>query len=268
MPLLIIGVIGIAVGGYYLLSHQQGPGAAQFQDATGVTQARTNGPIPGTTPPSPSTPINATTASIVSTAGATGLGFATMAASSAGVTALGAATLGVGAVIGIGLTLWMGHVQRAKNARDENAVLNQLVPAFSQSLLTEFDALNKKQVSPTTVLQDLEQIRQTYWGAIAPYQTKTGQHTHPCAPLQQSDALNTGEYAPGCYPWISATKQTTPCDKSCTAGCCVGCDYVEPTICAAKAIIMNGGGTIKTHAVGGSKYGYAGQPSFTLSWVQ
>lgn len=265
MGLLVIAAIGIAVGGYYLL-HAQGPGAAAFQQTANnlAIQARTGNVTPGTVPP-PGTAFSGgdmasaqTTQAVVGTTAAAGLGFAAMAASSAGITALGAATLGIGAIVGIGLTLWMGHVVRAKNARDENAAVNILGPGFTDAFQKEFAALNAGQVSPTTALNDLEQIRQTYWSAIAQYQTKTGQHTHPCVALPA-----------GCDKGLNSAGQViqiTKCDKSCTVGCCIGCNVIEIAVCKGKQAIMNGGGTFTVGAAAGSKYGYVGSPKYTISY--
>lgn len=259
MEFLLIGVLG--AGAIYYWMTRSSAGVAQM-NAT-VNQLRTSGPVPGTVPvgavpPGTSTPGGTpgpnTTAAIVSTGTGAGLGLAAMAAAPAGITALGAATLGIGAVIGIGLTLWMGHLARAKGARDENAALNILVPGFQQSVQAEFQALNAGQASPTTALQDLETIRTSFWTAIAKYQTGPGQHTHPCTPIASGGCDRGDGYG------------ITPCDKSCTAGCCIGCDAVEPIICNAKSIIMAGGGSFKTPVIGGSKYGYTGSASYVLSY--
>jgi hypothetical protein len=275
MPLIIIGVLGAAVIGYYLTKGAvtASPAVPSNYPAPPMLSVRNVGAVPGTVPPGVSTPgVGAsgvapnTTAALIGTAGAAGASLATMAGTTAGITALGAATVGIGVVIGIGLALWMGHLARVKGAKDENAVLNELVPNFSKCLIAEMDALNQGKVAPAAALQDLETIRSTYWGAIAPYQKGPGQHTHPCGALS-FDADPRGTYSPGCSPVLSTGKNTTVCDKSCTAGCCIGCDYVEPAICSAKYIIQNGGGTVKVAAVGGSKYGYTGQPGFTLTYT-
>lgn len=274
MPLLFVGVVGAAVIGYYFLA-QKG-GAQQYQTTAdtipGVIQARTNGPVPGTIPPGVQTPgMGAsgqgpnTSGAVIGSATGAGLGLASYAALPGAMTALGVATIGIGAVVGIGLALWMAHLARVKGAKDENAVLNTLVPGFTEAMIKEFQDLNSGRISPTTALSDLEQIRITYWGAIGPYQKGPGQHTHPCAPLS-TFADPRGTFTSGCSPIASAGKNTTPCDKTCTAGCCIGCDAIEPTICSAKTIIMMGGGSFKVAPIGGSKFGYAGQPGYTLAW--
>jgi hypothetical protein len=272
MEIFLVALLAVGATYFYVTRQPGVPGASQTY---APYQVRNQGPVIGTTPPGVSLPGQSvegpgpnTAQSLVGTAGSTGLGFATMASTTAGVTALGAATLGVGAIIGVGFALWQAHAARVKGAKDENAVLNELVPNFSKALIAEFNALNAGQISPTTALQDLEGIRTTYWQAIASYQKGPGQHTHPCNALRQDDPLHTGEYAPGCIPWNSAKLQTTPCDKTCTAGCCIGCDYVEPAICAAKWLIQQmGGGTVKLHGVGAGPYGYSGQPGFSLTYV-
>jgi len=273
MPLLIVGFLGVAVIGYYLTRSSAGV-LASTGAPPALLSGRNTGPIPGTVPPGSQLPGQGasgvapnTSASVIGTTGAAASGLAAYAALPGAMTTLGIATIGIGAVVGVGLALWMAHLARVKGAKDENAVLNELVPNFSKCLIAEFDALNNDKVSAAAALQDLETIRTSYWAAIAPYQKGPGQHTHPCSPLAETDALNTGEYAPGCIPWKSATMQTTPCGISCTAGCCVGCDYVEPAICSAKYLIQSGGGAIKVHAVGGSKYGYTGQAGFTLVYA-
>jgi hypothetical protein len=281
MGLAIIAALGVVVVGYYVIN--KGGGFAGFQSAAGSGQpglifARTTGPQPGTIPAGVSLPGQSaegpgpnTSGAIVTTAAGFGAGLVAMAGTTAGVTALGAATLGIGAVVGIGLALWMAHAARVKGAKDENAVLNELVPNFSNCLQKEFAALNAGQVSPTTALQDLEGIRTTYWQAIAPYQKGPGQHTHPCNPLTNQPDSRGNYYAPqaNCSQTNKANRysQATVCDNSCTAGCCIGCDYVEPAICSAKYLIQSGGGTMNFPSVAGSKYGYSGQSAFSVNYT-
>jgi hypothetical protein len=257
LEFLLIGVLG--AGAIYYWMTRPSMGVSQMQATT--NQLRSSGPVPGTVPPGVQTPGQGvsgqgpnTTAALVSTGSGVGLGLAGMAATTAGITTLGAATLGIGAIIGVGLVLWQGHLARAKGAKDENAALNVLVPGFQGSVQAEFDALNGGQVSPTTALQDLEAIRVSYWAAIAPYQKGAGQHTHPCTPNPAGRCDRGDGYG------------ATKCDKTCTAGCCVGCGAIEPIICNAKSIIMAGGGSFKTPVIGGSKYGYSGSPSYVLSY--
>lgn len=265
MGLLIVAAIGIAVTGYYILN-ANGPGVASMKASASnlLAQDRTGTLAPGTTPPAGvaqpgrDAPSTALTSTLVSTGAATGLGFAAMAAAPAGITALGAATLGIGAIVGIGLVLWTQHVMRAKNARDENAAVNILGPGFTEAFQKEFMVLNAGQISPTTALSDLEQIRQTYWAAIAPYQTKTGQHTHPCTTLPS--ACDNGLNSAG------QVIQITKCDKSCTVGCCIGCNVIEVAVCKGKQAIMAGGGTFTVGAAAGSKYGYVGSPKYTITY--
>jgi hypothetical protein len=275
-PLLIIGAALAAAVGFYFYNSQTMQGAAVTN--TPGYDVRNVGPIPGTVTPGSTLPSVAasgqapnTSAALISTAGGAGVGFASMAASTAGITAMGAAVVGIGAIVGVGLALWMAHLARVKGAKDENAVLNTLVPNFSKCLVAEFAALNQGQVSATQALQDLEQIRATYWTAIAPYQKGPGQHTHPCVPLSSTpDPRSTAGWAPGCSPMASCSgatcKATTVCDASCTAGCCIGCDWIEPIICTAKTIIMQGGGMLKIPPAGGSKYGFAGSPAYVLQF--
>lgn len=274
MPVIIMAVVAVSVIGYYLATKTSSNDLASTGAPPALLSGRNVGPIPGTVPPGSTTPGQGVTGvapnstmAITGIAGSTAAGLASYAALPGAMSALGIATIGIGAVIGVGLALWQAHLARVKGAKDENAVLNELVPNFSKCLIAEFDALNTGKINPAAALQDLETIRVSYWGAIAPYQKGAGQHTHPCAPLMSTDPLNSGEYEPGCIPWKSAKVQTTACDKSCTAGCCIGCDYVEPAICSAKYLIQTGGGMVKMHAVGGSKYGYTGQAGFTIAYA-
>ena len=167
-----------------------------------------------------------------------------------------AGPIGVGiAVIGsIVAGLWAAHSARAKGAKNENAAMNSAVQAFDASMRAIFDAANSndpnKYIDANTAIQALQQTLQSYWAAMAQYSTAPGtadqsQHGANCAAV-----------------WA----KPTACDKSCTAGCCVGCVDLTPSINDAIAVFQQGGGSVNVRQIFGSKYGGASRGAYTLTY--
>ena len=288
MPLLIFA--GIVVVGYYIFVKQSPavgvPAGVGVVPGVPTIYARGVAQQPGTDPPGSVNPIVGgggvsgpnTSGALIGTGASAGTGLATMAASTAGITALGAATLGIGAAVGAGLALWAAHEARVRGATNENEALGVIMPDFNAAIQAEFQNLNAGQITPNTAYNDLETIRQSFWQRIAPFQSGPGQHTHPCTTLSSvvSDydpkypGLPTGRPGvtwpyPGCSPRGSGN---TVCDSSCTAGCCIGCDQIDPVICSLKSMILAGRPASFTvpPVVGTRKYGWNGVSGFTISY--
>lgn len=164
---------------------------------------------------------------------------------------------GVGILVGLIAGLWAAHDARVKGAKTENAVMNSAVQAFDASLQAIFAAANSGQVTGAQAASECQSVLATYWSEMRPYQSGPG----------AADASNGGS---GCASVTVCNQQTAPglpCNKSCTAGCCVGCDVLTPTINQAIAIFQAGGGTLSVCPVYGSSYGGSDRASYTLTYA-
>ena len=153
---------------------------------------------------------------------------------------------GVGAVIGIIAGLWAAHDARVAGAKTENAAVASAVVAFDGSLKAIFQAANSGQLAPSDAVSALQQTLGYYWSSMAPYQSGPG----------RADASHGG-----------AACGSVKCNKSCTAGCCVGCLDLTPAITAAIGVFQAGGGTITVPQVYGDKYGLKTRSSYTLTYT-
>ena len=176
----------------------------------------------------------------------TGISSAAGSGASYGATAaLTAAGVGSGAVIGtvvpvvgtiVGALiggLLSGHFARKKGAQTENAQLNQVMPAVISDISSIFDAANKGQISAGDAINALQAVQSNFWQAMAPYETGPGQAGGPskCTPWTDT--------SPGTQ--TDGSKNPTPCTKSCTASCCVGCNIVGQWVYRATRIFQNNG---------------------------
>lgn len=187
--------------------------------------------------------------SIVSAAGLT-----------AGTAAAGALTAGIGAgvaiVVGLIASAWSAHKARAAGAKSENAAMNSAVQAFDTSIKAIFAAANSGQVTGAQAGQLIQQLYQSYWAGMAPYMTGAGRAD------ASHGGMSCGTITPTCNG--SGIK----CDKSCTAGCCVGCSNIMPTIQQALAVFASPtGGTVNVCQVYGSKYGGTARGSYSLTYT-
>lgn len=199
----------------------------------------------------------------------TGAAVGTSAASSAGAfAALGAAAgpvvAGIGALVGIIAGLWSAHNARAAGAKTENAALNSAVTAFDSSLRAVFQAANAGSVTGAQAAQACQTILQSYWTGMAPYQTGPG----------RADASKGGAScaSPGTLNLTTDNcaryNGSLPCNKSCTAGCCVGCNDLAPAIMAAISVFSSPtGGSVNVCTVQGSGYGATTRSGYTLTYT-
>lgn len=169
-----------------------------------------------------------------------------------------AGPIGVGvAVIGSVIAgLWAAHAARAKGAKNENAAVNSAVQSFDSSIRAVFDAANSndpnKYIDAQTAVQVLQQVLAAYWAA--PGIATSGQQ--PGTSDESGHGLNCA----------TVRAKSTPCDKKCTAACCVGCLDLEPSILDAVAVFQQGGGSVSVRKVYPSKYGVTERPAYTLTY--
>jgi hypothetical protein len=168
---------------------------------------------------------------------------------------------GIGALVGIIAGLWAAHAARAKGAQTENAAVNSAVQAFDASLRAVFAAANAGQITGAQAAQACQQIMQSYWAGMAPYQSGPGRADASRGGSNCGTGLNPGG------PCIGMPGGP-PCNKSCTAGCCVGCQDLYPTILQALAVFNSPtGGTITACNVSGSSYGANTRGSYNLTYT-
>lgn len=180
------------------------------------------------------------------TTGATGVGTAVTGAAIVGTSiATAALTAGIGAGVGIILALFAAHKARVAGAKNENAAVGILVPQAQQELQQIAQLYTTGQITQAEALQYTPQVLTNFQQGIAPYQTGPGQHTMACS-----------------------SSGSTPCNKSCTAGCCVFCNNIQQWVAAALAAIQAGSGTAQMNQVYGSpQYGYSGQAAWSLTFT-
>lgn len=168
----------------------------------------------------------------------------------------------VGLLIGIIAGLWAAHEARAKGAKQENTIVNSVVQTFDAALRAIFAAANSndptQSIPASEAISQCEQLLAQCWQKLAQVRGLPGVADN------SGSGANCGTYVPGVTTRCSPKK---PCDKSCTAGCCVGCNDLWPTILDAIAVFQNpNGGTVNTCTVYSSKYGAAQRGGYSLTY--
>ena len=157
----------------------------------------------------------------------------------------------------LGMGLLAAHDLRYKDALNENAAVVQAVGVFDNDLQSIFAALNAGTISESEAEGYLQQLSADYWNYVGQYQGKPGVASVPCGPQT------------GGPPGHGACGQGPRCDKTCTAGCCVGCQSIEATIQNALYVIQAGGGSFNVCTVYPStEYRNPGRPSYSLTYVK
>ena len=169
---------------------------------------------------------------------------------------------GIGAIAGAIAGIWASHAARAKGAKTENAAVNEFLPAFDSSLKAIFAAANSGQLAASDAITACQQLLQIWWSNMAPYQTGPGRKDGSKGGAACGDGtLNPGGPCTG-------SPHGPKCDSSCTAGCCVGCQDLYPTILQAIQVFSNpNGGTITACNVSASGYGATARSSYTLTYT-
>lgn len=171
---------------------------------------------------------------------------------------------GIAVLGGIIAGLWAKHAARVAGAKDENSAINSAVSTFDSVVKAIFSAANSTDpstnISAAQAAAQCQQLMQTFWQQMAPHMSGPG----------RADSSNMGSNcgqvnsADPCSGMIGGHK----CDKNCTAGCCVGCQDLVPTVAQAVAVFQAGGGSVKVCTVYGSKYGAAQRSGYTLTYKQ
>jgi len=177
----------------------------------------------------------------------------TSAAGIAAGSALGIAIPVAGAALAVVIgALFAAHAKRVAGAKQENQVLNSLLPTVVSAITAVFQQANSGAATAQEAISALQQIQQSYWSAAAQVEHGPGQAGGPgtCKNLSYQ-AWKSGNYPTG----------PTPCGKSCTATCCIGCNYVNQWILRATWMFQNPGqsdGWVWGDPSVGNQFGFTG----------
>jgi hypothetical protein len=157
--------------------------------------------------------------------------------------------------ITLGLGLLAAHDKRMKQAKDENQALGIAVESFQSDIKQVFDMANRGGITASDAQNALAAMHDSFWSYMKQFQMAST----PCPP-GIDDVQN------GCWYTYRQTKNGN-CGKTCTAGCCVGCNVIVPVIQRAITVFRNGGGSVHVCEIPGNKYGFVDQPGYDLTYT-
>lgn len=162
-----------------------------------------------------------------------------------------------GAVLGKVFGALAQHSLRLHDAQAENSAVPQAVTALQQDFSEIAQALSDGQVTPQDAMQQLMHIESSIQGFLQSLVGKPG---------------TAWAGAPSGCPGSDVPKTENGvhnCDKTCTAGCCIFYNYLEPAIdCFMKRLQRTGpGGSFQVGmpAIPGNKYGFPNFPAYVVT---
>jgi hypothetical protein len=175
---------------------------------------------------------------------------------------------GVGVVVGIILALWAAHSARVKGATEENQIVQSAVSTVSSALQAIFQAANAGSITGAQGASLAQQLLGQYWSAVAQVRGLPGvadaSNGGMSCGTPPAFGLNTPNTGNPCTGMLGGP----PCNKSCTAGCCVGCQDLVPTIDQAVAVLSSPtGGTMMFCPVSSSSFGLSATGSYQLTYT-
>jgi hypothetical protein len=174
-----------------------------------------------------------------------------------------------GALSAVANAFLTGHIAREKAAVSENQAINSLIPAFDTDLKSVFAAANAGDLTPSESIQAVTIIWNNYWTGIKPVQQGSNKTITPLSTLETGNVngVNGGSFGVMCNS--QAAPGGIPCDKTCTAGCCVGNDVLTPSIQQAILAFQSPtGGTINVCEVyGNTTYGTTTRAAYKLTYT-
>lgn len=227
----------------------------QAQAASGPGILKAASPIIGTA----TTDVLAATVFSGSAAGGAGGGAA--AGSLAG--PIGA---GVGLLVGIIAGLWAAHQARVAGAKAENQAINSAISTWDSGMKAIFAAANSsdptQNVSGPQAAQQVQQLYSQFWAAMSPYMHAPGTSD------TSGGGVNCGSTTLNPAGPCMGTPGGHPCDKSCTATCCVGCQNIFPSMLQAIQVLNSpSGGQVEVCAIARSSYGANARARYTLTYT-
>ncbi|HKM99460.1 MAG TPA: hypothetical protein VJX23_03005 [Candidatus Binataceae bacterium] len=175
--------------------------------------------------------------------------------------------IALGALIG---SLFAAHAARVAGAKQENTVLNSLIPTVQQAVSAVFAALNNGSAAASDGISALQQIESNYWQAVSQVEHAPGQagNESQCVTVAGAGLHITGTPAVQNPPGSSYSGYgPAHMDKSCTASCAVGCMWVASWVNVGIALIQAGGGQVTFDGVVGNKYGLTNYPPLSISYT-
>ena len=163
------------------------------------------------------------------------------------------------------------HDARVKAAKEENAAVNQAISALDSDLHTIITALNYGDMTEADAIDCCNAIANWYWQFIEPLQQGSAKGPGVCGAdnpahvggCVDSACKSVGGRTGGCYQH----EGSAPCSgTACTAGCCIGCNVVIPSLGNCARIIQAHGGTFYVCAIVGNKYGLTSRAAYTLTY--
>jgi hypothetical protein len=199
----------------------------------------------------------------------------TTAAVSAGTIAAGSALSIALPVVGVALSavigaLFAAHAARVAGAKQENTVLNSLIPTVQQAVATVFDQLNSGAATPSDGIAALNQIESSYWSAVSQVEHAPGQagNSSQCVTGASAGLHITGTTSVQDPPGSSFSGYgPAHFDKSCTASCGVGCMWVASWVQVGIKLIQAKGGQVTFDGVVGNTYGLQNYPPLTIEYT-
>jgi hypothetical protein len=166
---------------------------------------------------------------------------------------------GVGALVGVIAGLWSAHNARVKGAKEENTIVGDALTTWDAGMQAIFAAANSGQITGAQGAPLVGQLLSSYWAAVAQARGLPGVSDN------SGGGANCGSYTAGVTTRCSPGH---PCNKSCTAGCCVGCNDLWTSSLDAIAALNNpAGGSFTTCTVYSSSFGLQERPGYTLTYT-
>jgi hypothetical protein len=177
--------------------------------------------------------------------------------------ALAASLAGTGESLIMGLLA--AHDARVRAAKEENTAVQQAVQALDADLKTIFTAANNGDITAAVAMSACYDVHLWYWSFVQPFQqgsTKGPQQTFPNPGAPNSNATG-GIY----YEATDGGNCHCGTNKNCTAGCCIGCGAIDPTLSNAYAGFKTGKAfTMTVATIVANKYGLAQRNAYQLSY--
>lgn len=175
---------------------------------------------------------------------------------------MGAVGIGIGIVSSIIGSALARHTLRLRDATSENQAMDQVIPAFD----ADMEAINQAFNSGTSADECISALVQVDQNIFAYLYSLVGK------PGTAWNAPTTAEIGQGINPQYAA-----PCNKSCTASCCVYLNDLRPAIFGrgigvnkgAIEAIQKGGGSVQVPSIAAppnSAYGNYSRAGYTLTF--
>lgn len=158
------------------------------------------------------------------------------------------------------------HTERLHDAQTENARVTELIPKWDRDFVDIVARYSAGQVNLDQAIagvQKLDGQAKTYLRGLVgkPGTAWSGAPTGcPGQDVDHSWCLDGGQSGSCSGPHN--------CNKSCTVGCCIYYNYLEPAAdCLIKRLQMGGVRNVGRAAIPGNKYGFPNFPNFTVQIV-